>query len=80
MLTAPPMATVALYGLGAKAVPSFRIYLQQDLEHRWGSASFVAAVLERLEAAPTDIVIDDQHRKAVDEMLVVARRLAETEP
>lgn len=79
-LTAPPLATVALYGLGAKAVPSLKVYLQRDIEHRWGSASFVAAVIERLDAAPLGVVINDQDRKAVDQMLVVARRLAEAEP
>lgn len=80
MLTAPPLATVALYGLGDKAVPSLKAYLQQDLEHQWGSASFVAAVLERLDAAPAGIAVDDQHRKAVDQMLIIARRLAQTDP
>jgi hypothetical protein len=49
-LTAPPLATVALHGLGDRAVPSLKIYLQQDLENQWGSASFVSAVLERLDA------------------------------
>jgi len=27
-------------------------YLRQDLQQQWGSASFVAAALERLDAAP----------------------------
>lgn len=79
-LTAPPLATVALHGLGEKAVPSLKTYLRQDLGHRWGSASFVAAVLERLDATPADVAIDDQDRRAVDGMLIVARRLAEAEP
>jgi hypothetical protein len=29
-LTAPPLATVALYGLGAEAVPSLNAYLRRD--------------------------------------------------
>ncbi len=76
-LTAPPLATVALHGLGAKAVPSLKTYLRLDLEHQWGSASFVAAVLERLDAAPTGVAVDDQDRSAVDGMLIVASFLAE---
>ena len=79
-LTAPPLATVALHGLGAKAVPSLETYLRLDLEYRRGSASFVAAVLERLDAKPTGVAIDDQDRRAVDGMLTVARCLAEAEP
>jgi hypothetical protein len=42
-LTAPPLATVALDRLGIKAAPSLNTYLRKDLEHQWGSASFVAA-------------------------------------
>ncbi|TLP57863.1 hypothetical protein FED44_20070 [Microbispora fusca] len=76
-LTAPPLATVALHGLGGKAVPSLETYLRLDLESGWGSASFVAAVLERLDAAPTGVTVDDQDRRAVDGMLIVASCLAE---
>jgi hypothetical protein len=76
-LTAPPLATVALHGLGANAVPSLNIYLRWDLEHQWASAPFVAAVLERLDAAPAGVAIDHQDRAAVGGMLSVARRLAE---
>jgi hypothetical protein len=79
-LTAPALATVALHGLGGSAVPSLMVYLEQDLAHRWGSAPFVSAVLERLGATPPRAAIDDQHRKAVDQMLAIARRLAEPEP
>lgn len=79
-LTAPPLAAVALHGLGAKAVPSLRTYLRLDLEHEWGSASFVAAVLERVDATPAGVAINDQHRSYVDGMLSVARHLAGTGP
>ena len=79
-LTAPALATVALHGLADKAVPSLKIYLQHHLDNQWGSAAFVAAVLERLDAAPPHVAIDDQARKALDQMLVIARRLAEPEP
>ena len=78
-LTAPPLAAVALHGLGAKAVPSLAAYLQRDLEHQLGSASFTAAVLERLGAAPADVAVNDQHRVAVDGMLMVVRRMAADE-
>jgi hypothetical protein len=79
-LTAPPLATVALHGLGAKAVPSLETYLQLDLEHEWGSAWFVGAVLERLDATPADVAVGDQARRALDGMLIVARRLAAANP
>jgi len=79
-LTASPLATVALHGLGAKAVPALEAYLRLDLEHEWGSASFVAAVLERLDATPAGVAIDDRDRRAVDGMLVVSRRLAGAKP
>lgn len=79
-LTAPPLAAVALHDLGAEAVPSLKTYLRLDLEHQWGSARFVAAVLERLDATPTGVAIDDQDRTAVDGMLSVARRLAKADP
>jgi hypothetical protein len=58
-------------------VTSLNNYLRQDLEHQWGSASFVAAVLKRLDAAPTGVAVDDQDRAAVDGMLTVARRMAD---
>jgi hypothetical protein len=79
-LTAPPLATVALHGLGVKAVPSLKTYLRRDLEHEWGSAPFIAAVLERLDATPADVAIGDKDRRAVDGMLIVSRRLAEARP
>jgi hypothetical protein len=79
-LTAPPLAAVALHGLGEKAVPSLKSYLRLDLEHQWGSARFVAAILERLDATPAGVAIDDHDRTAVDGMLAVAHRLAEAEP
>ena len=79
-LTAPPLATVALHGLGAKAVPSLRAYLRLDLEHEWGSASFIAAVLERLDDTPADVAVDERDRSAVDGMVVVSRRIAGAEP
>ncbi|GII57275.1 hypothetical protein Pth03_56640 [Planotetraspora thailandica] len=60
-------------------MPSLKTYLRLDLEHRRGSASFVAAVLERPDVTPTGVAIDDQDRRAVDGMLIVARRLAEAE-
>ena len=76
-LTAPPLATVALHGLGKAAVPALNTYLLLDLEHHWGSASFVAAVLERLAAAPSGVATDDRDRANVDRMLIVAQCLAE---
>jgi hypothetical protein len=42
-----------------------------------GAGSFVAAVLERLDAAPPGVAIDDGARANVDRMLIVAQRLAE---
>jgi hypothetical protein len=33
-------------------------YLRRDIEHQLDSASFVAAALERLDAAPASITID----------------------
>lgn len=76
-LTAPPLATVAVRELGARAVPSLRAYLQRDLEHEWGSASFAAAALERLGAVQGDVAAGDRDRSGLDHMLTVACRLAE---
>lgn len=76
-LTAPPLATVALHGLAETAVPSLTTYLRLDLEHGWGSASFAAAVLERLGVTSASAAFDDQDRRHVDSMLLVARRIAE---
>jgi hypothetical protein len=74
------LGVVALHGPGARAVPSLRAYLRLDLEHEWGSAPFVAAVLERLNATPPPgATISDQCRSYVDRMLSVARRLAAAE-
>jgi hypothetical protein len=61
-------------------VPSLNTYLRQDIHNQWGSASFIAAVLERLNAAPDDVAIEDDDREALDHMLIVARRLAEKLP
>jgi hypothetical protein len=79
-LTAPPLATVALYGAGPEAVPALRAYLRSDLEQQWGSASFVAAILERLNEAPADVSVSDQDRRDAEGMLAVAHRLAEAAP
>jgi hypothetical protein len=79
-LTAPPLAIVALHGLGAKAVPALEAYLRRDVEHQLGSAAFTAAVLERLGSVPADVAVNDQDRRAVDGMLTVARRLSGAEP
>jgi hypothetical protein len=76
-LTAPALATVALHGLAETAVPSLTAYLRNDLEHGWGAAPFVAAVLERLGVRPENSAFDDQDRRNVDRMLLVARRIAE---
>jgi len=51
-----------------------------DLEHQLGCASSVAAVLERLGAAPKGVAIDSQDRAAVSGMLIVVRHLDEAEP
>ena len=61
-------------------MPSLRAYLRRDLERQLGCASFVAAVLERLDAAPESVAIDAGDRAAVSGLLIVARRLDEAEP
>jgi hypothetical protein len=80
LLAAPPLAAVALHGLEARAVPALQAHLRQDLENQWGAAAFTAAVLERLNAAPPGVTVEDRDRKALDGMLAVAGRLAETPP
>lgn len=79
-LTAPPLAAVALHGLGVEAVPSLMAYLRRDIEHQLGSASFAAAALERLDAMPASVTIDGRDRIALDGMLNIVRRLAEAAP
>ena len=69
-----------MHGLGAEAVPSLMTYLRRDIEHQLGSASFVAAALERLDGMPGSVTIDSQDRIAVDGMLNIVRRLAEAAP
>lgn len=76
-LTAPPLAAVTVCELGTRAVPSLRSYLQRDLEHEWGSASFAAAALERLGVVQAEVAVGDRDRSDLDHMLTVARRLAE---
>lgn len=66
--------------LGARGMPSLRSYLQRDLEHEWGSASFAAAALERLGAVQADVAVSDRDRSDLDHMLTVARHLAEGSP
>lgn len=61
-------------------MPSLKAYLRLDLEHEWGSASFVAAVLERLDATPAGVAIGDRDRSAVDGMLTVSRRIVGAKP
>jgi hypothetical protein len=78
-LTAPPLATIALHGLGHRAAPSLVIYLDNDLKHQLGAAPFIAAVLERLDARPASVPIDDRIRAAVDGMLAIADRIADSE-
>lgn len=79
-LTAPPLATVAFHGAGSKAAPSLEAYLRNDIKNGWGSASYVAAILQRLDAAPPGVAVSDQDRQAVQEMLAIADRLAGDEP
>jgi hypothetical protein len=79
-LAAPPLAIVALHGLGARAVPALQACLRRDLERQLGAAAFTAAVLERLGSGPAGVAVNDQERRAVDGMLAVARRLGAAEP
>jgi hypothetical protein len=78
-LTAPPLAAVAVHGLGHAAIPSLRTYLDIDLQQQHGSAGFVAAMLQTLGTVPDDVTVEDSDREAAQQMLAVARRLA-TEP
>ena len=75
-LTAPPLATVAVHGLGPAAIPALRTYLDVDLQHQHGSAGFVAAMLEIVGSASPGIPITEDDRADAQKMLSVARRLA----
>lgn len=75
-LTAPPLAAVAVHGLGQTAIPALRTYLEVDLKHQHGSAGFIAAMLESLGTVPTDITIEQQDHTNAQEMLAVAHQLA----
>lgn len=80
LLTSPPLAAVALHGLGVRTVPSLQAYLRNDLDQQWGVASFTAAVLERVGSPSSQVAVTDRDRSTVDEMLTVTRRLAEALP
>lgn len=75
-LTAPPLAAAAVHGLRERAVPALSAYLRNDLEQGWGSAAFIAAALELLDAAPDDVKVANGDRRNVAGMLTVARTLA----
>jgi hypothetical protein len=75
-LTAPPLAAVAVRGLGLAAVPALRTYLALDLEHHHGSGPFIAAMLESLGAVTASVAIEDQDRQDARKMLAIADRLA----
>jgi len=74
-LTAPALAIAASEVLGRDAVPSLEIYASADMAANYGSAGFVAAVIERLDADPTRLKPGDQDRESVASMLAVAARL-----
>lgn len=49
-------------------------------ERLMGSASYAAAILERLDAAPRGVAVGDQDRQAVQQILALADRLAGDKP
>lgn len=75
-LTAPPLATVALRGLGTAAAPALQTYLAVDLERQHGSARFIAAALKRLGSPPEHPAVDDTSCQTLSSMLAVADQLA----
>lgn len=75
-LTAPPLAAVAVRGLGAAAVPALQTYLAVDLDQRHGAAAFIVAALDHLGAPPEHAAAQDRDRRALTGMLAVADRLA----
>jgi hypothetical protein len=76
-LTAPPLAAVAIHGLGSEAQPALPAHLRVDPEQQYGAARFIAAALEWLGATPEGIAIRDWDRTAVETMLGVASPLAD---
>lgn len=75
-LTAPPLAAVAVHGLGPRAIPALRTYLAIDLQQQHGSGGFIAAMLETFDAAPADVTIEEHDREDAQQMLAVAHQLA----
>jgi hypothetical protein len=64
-------ASVLLCG---DAGPALTEYVERDVAHQYGSATFVASVVEDLGGTRA-VAADDQDRQALASMLVVARRL-----
>jgi hypothetical protein len=75
-LTAPPLATVAVYLLGDMAAPSLKIYGSTEAANRDSSWRFTAAALEHLGVDSGGRVIEDEDRASFASMLSVAQRLA----
>lgn len=73
-LTAPPLAVVTSFLVGADASAQLNAYIQRDLAMQHGSASFVAAVVESLDDS-TVVACDDRDRTAFATMFGIARRL-----
>jgi hypothetical protein len=75
-LTAPPLAAVAVHGLGHTAIPALRAYLEIDLQHQHGSAGFIAAMMETLGTVPREVTVEAKDHENAQQMLAVARGLA----
>ncbi|WP_028642192.1 hypothetical protein [Nocardioides sp. URHA0020] len=73
-LTAPPLSVAAAIVIGDDAVPTLLDYIERDLERQYGSATFVAAVVEVL-GSDAPVSPEDRDRGALGSMLAVAHRL-----
>ncbi|HSU34889.1 MAG TPA: hypothetical protein VLJ88_04440 [Propionibacteriaceae bacterium] len=76
-LTAPPLASVAVFATGSGAMAALQEYLGTDVAHSDGSAGFIGAAIQHLGGDAGGCEVHDRHRTALDEMMVVVQRLAE---
>ena len=74
-LTAPPLATVAVYLLDTTAIPSLATYASSAVASQDGSGRFIAAALEHLDAVPGAGNVLGDDRAAFAAMLAFAGRL-----
>ena len=78
-LTAPPLATAAVYLCGDESLTSLKTYIHRDVPNSWGAAGTIAAAIEFLGEEGTVHQPSDDDRAAFAGLMKYAERIKSAE-